>query len=498
MDPARTPVLVGVGQLLERTDDPREASEPLALLEAAARSAAADARAGDALLRQIDTCALTQVIAWKAQNAPQVLGERLGARTRRDSVAHTGGETGLTLLNRVCREIAAGEARVALVAGVNNMRTLMTAHARGIQLDWRPGAGTGEPELVGERRWGVSDREREVGLLMPTDVYPLFANALRARRGLSLEEHFARMGRLMSGFSEVAAKNPYAWFPTYRSPEELVTVTETNRMIAFPYPKYLNAVMNTDQASAVIATSAEKARALGVPEERQVWWWGGAEADEAAWYLSERRALDESPAMRATHRTALARAGVSLDAIDRFDFYSCFPVAVEMACEMLGLSEEDPRGFTVTGGLPYAGGPGSSYTLHALASMAERLREAPGAKGLVTGNGWYFTKHSASVLASAPPEALPADVTLPDSPGPTPPLDRADGPATIETYTVIYARDGAPERGIVLGRLDAGGARFLANTPPERGVLEDLVAREGVGRPGRVRHVDGRNVFEPA
>lgn len=160
MDPARTPVLVGVGQLLERTDDPREASEPLALLEAAARSAAADARAGDALLRQIDTCALTQVIAWKAQNAPQVLGERLGARTRRDSVAHTGGETGLTLLNRVCREIAAGEARVALVAGVNNMRTLMAAHARGIQLDWRPGAGTGEPELVGERRWGVSDRER--------------------------------------------------------------------------------------------------------------------------------------------------------------------------------------------------------------------------------------------------------------------------------------------------------------------------------------------------
>ena len=72
------------------------------------------------------------------------------------------------------------------------------------------------------------------------------------------------------------------------------------------------------------------------------------------------------------------RRGAWVDDVDAFDFYSCFPVAVEVACDMLGLDESDPRGFTVTGGLPYAGGPGNAYTIHSLAAMVERLRRGPG------------------------------------------------------------------------------------------------------------------------
>jgi acetyl-CoA C-acetyltransferase len=188
------------------------------------------------------------------------------------------------------------------------------------------------------------------------------------------------------------------------------------------------------------------------------------------------------------------------------DFYSCFPVAVEMTCEMLGLSEEDPRGFTVTGGLPYAGGPGNNYTLHAVAGMVECLREVPGRQGLVTGNGWYLTKHSACILASAPPPRTPAlEAFAPPSEAGSaspkaPPLELtelASGRATVETYTVTYDREGAPERGIVVGRL-LDGRRFLAHTPGERALLEEFVAREGVGRGGVVSHEGGRNIFTPA
>jgi acetyl-CoA C-acetyltransferase len=198
---------------------------------------------------------------------------------------------------------------------------------------------------------------------------------------------------------------------------------------------------------------------------------------------------------------ALDEAGVGLDDVSFIDFYSCFPVAVEMACDMLGLDEDDPRGFTVTGGLPYAGGPGNNYTLHALATMVDRVRSQPGSKGLCTGNGWYMTKHSATVVSTEPRpgNAWPAareqrSFEIPEDTRSTAP---ADGAATLESYTVVYDRDGAPARGIVIGRTD-GGRRFLANTPDDRSLLESFVREDPHGRGGRVTARDGHNVFEPA
>jgi acetyl-CoA C-acetyltransferase len=189
-----------------------------------------------------------------------------------------------------------------------------------------------------------------------------------------------------------------------------------------------------------------------------------------------------------------------VDEVDHFDFYSCFPVAVEMACEMLGLAEDDPRGLTVTGGLPYFGGPGNEYTLHALATMVEGVRSTPGTKGLVTGNGWYLTKHAATVVASGPRDGgLPAQRREDEGvvPETTASTESAEGDATLETYTVVFDREGAPLRGIVLGRTDEG-RRFVANTPEDRLLLEAFVAAEEVGRRGRVSHRDGRNLFDPA
>jgi acetyl-CoA C-acetyltransferase len=171
---------------------------------------------------------------------------------------------------------------------------------------------------------------------------------------------------------------------------------------------------------------------------------------------------------------------------------------------MLGLSQDDPRGFTVTGGLPYAGGPASAYTLLSLASMAERLRERPEARGLVTGNGWYMTKHAASIWSSQPkPGAAPLGTLQGDlasqgmEKAPVPVVSEAEGPGVIEAYTVLWGRDGAPERGIALGRLE-DGRRFLANTPTDRALLEAFTAIEEVGRRGTLSHRDGHNVFEPA
>jgi acetyl-CoA C-acetyltransferase len=432
---------------------------------------------------------------WRAPNPPRALADRIGARSARAALMAYGGEMPLRFVDHCAREIRAGRLRSALVCGTHNLRTLRRASRKSVRLDWDVPARSA-PEAFGENKAGSSEQELVYGLDRPSSVYPIFENALRARRGLDLATHQARMGRLMSRFTRVAAQNPHAWFPVERSAHEIATPGADNRMIAFPYTKYLNSVMETDQAAAVWITSASNARALGVPEKRQIHCWGGAESVERAWYPSERPDFGTCPALAAAARDALAEAGTPLDAVDWIDLYSCFPVAVEMACEMLGLDEDDPRGFTLTGGLPYAGGPGNNYTLHSLAALVERLRAAPGSVGLVSGNGMYLTKHSVLVCSSAPQEKR--GEVPPRSPGPPPValVAAAEGPATLETYTVLYDREGAPERGIAIGRLE-GGERFLASTPADRATLEAFAAREEVGRRGRVHSAEGRNLFEP-
>jgi acetyl-CoA C-acetyltransferase len=497
----RTPVLVGVGQSTQRDADPAAARSPLDLLVEVARLAADDAGGGARLLSALDRLAVVGLLSWRYPNLPAALAARLGARPADAFTTHAGGNTPQWLVNESARRIAAGDARIALVAGAEAIATRSRARKAGVKLEWPDGAG-GAAVVRGDPRLGSSDHEVAHGLMLPPVIYPLFENAYRAHRGRGLAAHREALGQLMSRFSQVAEQNPHAWFPKRRSAEEIATPGPDNRMIAFPYPKRMNAILEVDQAAAVLVTSVEAARRLGIPEDRWVYWWGGSEAIEEPWFVSERALHHDAPAYRAAARAAFDEARIAPADVARFDLYSCFPCAVEIARDALGIGEDDPRPLTVTGGLAYAGGPGNNYSTHAIAAMVEALRAARGEIGYVSALGWYLTKHAAGIYGSMrredwTGEAGDGAVELPPS-APVPPLARAaEGGGTIATYTVVYDRAGAPERGIVLGRLD-DGRLFLANTPPDRALLESLTEREAVGLRGTVAHADGRNVFTPS
>jgi acetyl-CoA C-acetyltransferase len=185
------------------------------------------------------------------------------------------------------------------------------------------------------------------------------------------------------------------------------------------------------------------------------------------------------------------------------DLYSCFPIAPRLSAAMLGLLPDDRRPLTLTGGLPWFGGPGSNYATHAVATLIERLRADRAGFGLVHALGWNLTKHALAVYAGAPPPAgwqrvggaaLQAWVDALPHP---PVAEEAVGRGTIEAYTVVHGRDGAPERAAVIGRL-ADGPRFLAVVRGDRDVLEAMEREEQVARSGTVRHDGGTNRFEPA
>jgi acetyl-CoA C-acetyltransferase len=309
------------------------------------------------------------------------------------------------------------------------------------------------------------------------------------------------MGSLFAKLAEVAAANPLATRREGYSAERLARVDGENRWIGFPYPRLMNANAFIDQAAALVMTSVGEARRLGIPESKWVYLHGCADADDH-WYISERPSLHLSPAIRGGARKALEMAGKTLADMTFFDLYSCFPSAVEIVCAEIGLAEDDPRGLTITGGLPYFGGPGNNYVTHSISEMMRRLRGAPGSFGLVTANGNYITKHSFGIYSTSPvsgpwrreaPAVLQLELdALPKAPF----VENASGAAKIETYTIMYGKNG-PEVGVVIGRLTENGRRFVANPLPESGVLLDLQERESLGRLGVVSNAEGRNTFVP-
>jgi len=496
----RTPILIGVAQLTQRDVDPAAAKEPLGMMVETARGAAADAGADARLLRQLDYVAVVNMIAWRYANAPRLLAERLDAAPKQELYTTVGGDTPQWLVNETAAQIAAGRVRLALLAGAEAVHTLLRAGRAGVELKWSK-SGAGTPTIVGDARMGTTDHEMNHGLQMPTQIYPLFENALRVHYGLSLAAHRERLGLLCSRFSTIAAQNPYAWFRQARTPAEIATITAENRLIGFPYPKYMNAIIDVDQSAAVLMTSVGAARELGIDPSHWVYLTGCADARDL-WFVTERVNYCSSPAIRMAGRQALQMADLDISQIDYFDLYSCFPCAVQIARDMLGVAQDDPRPLTVTGGLPYHGGSGNNYTMHGIATMVGKPRAARGTKGLVSGLGWYMTKHSIGIYSTEP---NPGTWTRPDLEIYQAEIDRAphpelatepSGSATVETYTVLHDRDGQPTKGIVIGRLQ-DGRRFVANTPEDRSVLEALMVREGIGTAGIVSSSKGLNRFDP-
>jgi len=299
----------------------------------------------------------------------------------------------------------------------------------------------------------VSPAEIAAGLLVPPHIYPLLESTLAARSGRNLDEQREWVGRVMAPFTRVAAARPeYAWFPEARSAAELSSVTPDNRLIAEPYTKLVNAMLRVDQGAALVLASVETAEAAGVPADRWVFPWAAADAYDV-FLVSERPGLDKSEGIVAAAGAVFDAAGVGIEDVAYIDLYSCFASAVQMGAEAFGLDVLDPRGLTVTGGLPYFGGPGNNYTTHAIATLVDLLRADPRALGLATGLGWFVTKHGVGLYSATPPPNgwRHADTSAAQAAIDATALDvvtgaDAAGEATVDAFTVIHDREQGPLR----------------------------------------------------
>lgn len=486
---SRTPVIVGVGQFTERIDDPGyRGMSAVDLATEAVRAALTDtgldatvaAKAIETVyaLRQFEISGPMPATLGKSNNYPRSVMRRVGGDPARVVLEPVGGQGPQKLVTEAGNAIAAGEFDVAMVIGSEPGSTARYFAKRDDKPDFTEHVD-GQLEDRGHQvHQYFTDYTVAHGLTGAAVQYGLLDNARRSRLGMGVAEYRRQMAELFAPLSKVAAKNPFSSSPVERSVDEIITVTDDNRMICDPYPRLLVARDQVNQGAAAIMMSVAAARRLGVPEEKWVYLHGHSDMTEQS--VLDRFDLGASPATVHAVREALRVAQIGVDDISTFDLYSCFPFPVFVACEALGIDGDDPRGLTVTGGLPYFGGPGNSYSLHAIAETAAQMRDRPGQYGLVGANGGTMSKYSVGIYSTLPAdwrnddsERLNADVaTLPA----VAVTERPEGRATIETYSVRY--DWPVRTGIIVGRLDSDNSRFLAISEDE-----DLVALMSDGDP---------------
>ena len=505
-----TPILVGAGQFTEKDVAVEIAQSPMGIAAEAAKAALVDTGMAEQLRSQIDTLAVVRIFPdssnrprmanpfGRAENPPRAVARRIGANPTNAIYGNVGGNTPQKLISEMAERIVAGDIGVALLTGSEAIKTAQTAMRNGSSLDWNEqDPGSQEDRGIGETL--MTPHEFAHGIGVPIQTYPLFENAIRGSKGNSVEQHLLSMGELFARFSEIAAANPFSFYGTQRTAQELATVTDENRFICFPYPKWMNARDAVNQGAAVVMTSVGKARQLGIDPCKWVFLHGCAEANEKI-LISERVNYHSSPAIAANARQAFEMAGKTIDEMNYIDIYSCFPSAVEIACDELGLDYLDSRGLTVTGGLPFFGGPGNNYSMHAIATLLPMLRAQPSHFGLITANGGYLSKHATGIYSATPftgkwqresSVKIQAEINSMTSPGFA---ETPDGAAIVETYTVCFDKT-APMRGIVIGKLIANDQRFLANTANDATTLDMMLKKEFLNCVGTVTSVDGLNTF---
>ena len=487
---ARTPVLIGIGEVVDKQRDPLLAREPIELMAAALSRAAADASPTPAaLMNAIDSLDIVCEHSWPYPDPCGLLGERIGVRPRRIEYGVTGGESPVRFIHEAALRIARGESTVAAIVGAEASHSAAAAAKAGVNPPWSPRDPNAKLLRGKDMCHPVAVRH---GVVQPIHVYPLYENATQAAWGQTQSEALRESGELWSRYSGVAAENPCAWLTRRYTRDEIITPTADNRLISWPYTKHMVANPLVNQGAAVLLTTLERALELGVARERLVYVWSGASANEPRDYL-QRDQYQRSSAQDAVLRASLEQAGDDVTQFALVELYSCFPVVPKMARRTLGLPADAQM--TSTGGLSFFGAPLNNYMTHAAAGLVRRLREQPGKLALLYGQGEYVTKHHALILASAPPRAnrLTADYSVQAiadrerGAAPALVLDYA-GRASIETFTIVYGREGAPDFGTVVARTPYN-ARLLARVRPDDlttlAMLTDLSSTP-IGRGGTV------------
>jgi len=400
LDP-QTPIVISAAEIVHRDGTDFAMASATDLMIEAVQSALAATGAAESL------GALTGAVfvphgTWAESDPGRAIARTVGAPNAR-SVRSELGVLQQSLLARAATDVCSGVIDVAIVVGGENRWSGVIAGKSGSTVPDAPAdAGSSEPdEVIAPKEMVISQIEIDRNLTTAAHQYAIIESALRHHLGRSNRAHQRELGDLWARFAEVAAHAPAGWDDRALTSDEIAFESESNRMIAAPYPKWLISQWNVDQAAALIFTTVGTARRLGLDESKWVFPLAMVESN-AVIPLPERADVYRWPASRVVAKTALESSAVTIDEIGPVDLYSCFPAAVEVQAREIGFSIG--RDLTLTGGMTFGGGPFNNYVLQGAAAMVRRLQELPAATfGMTSAVSGLLTKPAVTVWSNREP-----------------------------------------------------------------------------------------------
>lgn len=476
-------VIAGVGASTRRPDAEPRGAAPELMAEAArqALGATASGVVAPSVAGIVDQVIVAQG-SWSLGDPAALVARSCGITGARTVLADLG-VLQTSLIGRAVDDVTSGRSFATLVVGGEARRRAADRRHAGLEAEETIQEGAAPDEHIRPSELVISRLEIDTSMVAAVEHYALIDSARTAAHGRSAAERRAEIDALWRRQARGVTGNPHAWEP---DAEQRLEADGWGRPLASPYHARHVTQWNVDQAAAVLVTSIERARAVGCDPSGTVEI-GAVVGSDHVVPVSERTEIARCPALAELAR-ALDACGLPVAGVDHWDLYSCFPVAVELQADEMGLGAVPP---SRTGGMTFGGGPFNNAALGALVRMVEVVR-AEGGVAAVTALSGMATKQG--VVVVAPIGALPGagtrvvDVTarVAAATGRTAavaPTSMA-GPATVAAATVVSGRAG-PERALAV--LDGPGGRTLAAST-HADTMDQVLATGSVGATAHIDH----------
>ena len=388
------PVLVGIGSLQQKGSF-AELDEALILMEKVTLEAIEDTQAPE-IKRYIDEIQIPKGY-WAYRDPGKWIAEKHGFPKAKTSVTKIG-VLQQNLINSACQKIVNGDIRASLIVGGEARFKIIQALKEGLVFEEMRLTVNPDHYVKAKEDLYISEEIDALGM-MAVGYYAIIESAIRYKNKRTLKEHEKFLGDSYERFSKIAAQNPHAWNQNAFTSEEIQTSSPKNQRIAYPYNKLHNSSWNVNQASALILTSEEIANKLGIPNSQRVYPLVSSETNHMIGVI-QRPDLTNPIGLQLATDYLLETAANNQIYPSLYELYSCFPVAVQLFAEALKVPDNIDK--TITGGMPFAGGPLNNYMLHATAQMLMKIREHTNEIGLITGVSGMMTKQALAIWGKDP------------------------------------------------------------------------------------------------
>ena len=472
------PVLIGIG-CLQQKGSFAELDEALILMEQATIAAIQDTE-NSAIVNYIDEIQIPKGY-WAYRDPGKWIAEKHGFSGAITSVTKIG-VLQQNLINSACEKIINEEIRASLIVGGEARYKKIQALKEGIDFEEMKLLENPDHYVKAKDDLYVTEELDALGM-MAVGYYAILESAMRYKQKNSIRDHEKFLGDLYANFSKTASDNQHAWNQKIYSSDEIQKPSEKNPRIAYPYNKLHNSSWNVNQSSAMILTSEEIADKLNIPFSKRVYPLISSETNHMIG-LVQRPDMTNPLGLKLATDFVIEAAEKNKIYPSLYELYSCFPVAVQMFSMALDLPDNINK--TVTGGMPFAGGPLNNYMLHASTQMLLKIREDTSGIGLVTGVSGMMTKQSLAIWGKEPAmdfeskdvtkQAEKIELAVPMS-------NQKEGDALVIGCTSLYEKQNALKA--VFFAEDSKGQRLVL-TSTDKEIIKQVEKEECIGL--KVKH----------